>query len=111
MNWRKLEVYEDGYLGRLGELVEDAPANLDTCEIAEDGSIGAWPQHMVAAAGEEPDWDTPRATIDWTGFRQALVSCRGTGDIDSGRIVCVWPSQGGVAGEITDGHCPERGSK
>ncbi len=78
MNWRKLEVHEtDGYLGQLGDPVEDAPANLDTCEIAEDGSIAIWPDHMVAGPGEDPDWDTPKVAVDWAGFREALVSARG----------------------------------
>lgn len=82
VNWRRLEVYEaDGYLGHLGELVEDAPANLDTCELAQGGSIDTWPNHMVAAPGEEHGWDTPRVAVDWTGFREALQAARGDEEV------------------------------
>ncbi len=81
INWRELEVHEvDGYLGHLGELVDDAPANLDTCELADDGSIDTWPQHMVAAPGEEPEWDTPHGRVDWAGFATALAAARGGTD-------------------------------
>lgn len=72
MSWRALAVYSaDGYLGQLGDLVDNATADLDTCEITAEGQI-MWPDHMIAAPGEDPDWDTPRVSVDWTGFDEAL---------------------------------------
>ncbi len=74
INWRELKVYgEDGFLGLLGELVSDGDAGLDHCEAKGDGSIDIWPQHFVAAPDEEPDWDTPRVAVDWTGFAESLA--------------------------------------
>lgn len=54
----------------LGKLVETAPANLDSATI-EEGRITAWPSFFLSAPGEEPDWDTPREEVDWTGFSEA----------------------------------------
>ncbi len=73
INWRDLRVYGiDGFLGFLGELVDVASASLDYCELSIDGNIESWPQHFIAASDEEPDWDTPRVAVDWTGFVEAL---------------------------------------
>jgi hypothetical protein len=78
INWRELEVHDtDGFIGHLGGLVDDAPANLDNCELAGDGSIAEWLDHFVAAPGEDPNWDTPRGPVDWTGFAGALKAARG----------------------------------
>jgi hypothetical protein len=78
-NWKDLAVTDgDGEnWGTLGELVDNAPANLDNAVIAADGSIESWPQMYIAAPDEEADWDTPRGPVDWTGFAEALKAARG----------------------------------
>ncbi len=81
VHWRELEVHDaDGFVGHLGELVDDAPANLDACELNEDGSVSEWQGHFVAAPGEAPDWDTPRGEVDWSGLAAALKAARGAED-------------------------------
>lgn len=77
MTWRELVVSDsDGAWGPLGELVENAPANLDDATI-EHGMIVYWPGMFLAAPGEDPDWDTPRGEVDWAGFEDKLRACRG----------------------------------
>ena len=73
-NWRELMVTDaDGdSAGTLGDLVDNAPANLDNAVLNSDGSISEWMDFFIAASGEEADWDTPRAAVDWSGFVQAL---------------------------------------
>lgn len=74
MDWRELIITgDDGQeWGLLGAMVRDAPANLNNATI-ENGRITEWPQFMLAAPGEEPNWDTPRGTVDWDGFTTALA--------------------------------------
>ena len=77
MNWRQLQVTDgDGdSFGDLGTLVETAPANLDSATI-EDGKIVSWDGFFMAAPDEDPDWDTPRVEVDWTGFQETWdVAC------------------------------------
>jgi hypothetical protein len=74
-NWRELLVTDDtGDLwGTLGGLVDSAPSTLDTCVLNPgDTGIAEWPRFFVHADGEEPNWNTPRGAVDWTGFRTAL---------------------------------------
>ncbi len=77
INWRDLEVHiEDPdltYLGHLGEILEDAPANLDSCTLDAQGGIEGrrWPGYVVAAPDGEP------GGVDWTGFAAALAAARG----------------------------------
>lgn len=75
MDWRKLIVTDsDGEeWGELGELVDNAPANLDSARIV-DGAIESWDGFFLSAPGEDPDYDTPRAEVDWTGFEEAIVA-------------------------------------
>lgn len=81
LTWRDLSVVDsDGdYYGPLGELVELAPANLDNAILDDDGSIGSWDGFFISAPNEDPDWDTPREEVDWTGFEEALATARGGG--------------------------------
>lgn len=74
LNWKQLIVTdnEGGTAGTLEEIVTLCPANLDSAEIETDGSLGAWPDYLLSAPGEEPEWDTPREDVDWTGFADAL---------------------------------------
>ena len=72
--WQDLRVWNGGDgMGPLGEMVRDAPANLDHATISETGEITEWMQYYIAAPGEEPDWDTPRGEVDWTGFYEAVA--------------------------------------
>lgn len=76
-HWRDLVVTDtDGQTGTLGDLVDHCPANLDNAKI-DDGAIEAWEGFMLSAPGEEPDWDTPRGAVDWSGFADALNTARG----------------------------------
>ena len=77
-DWKDLIVTgEDGYTwDTLGDLLNKAPANLDTATLAEDGTITSWPDFFLSAEGEDPNWDTPRGPVDWRGFWQALVEAR-----------------------------------
>jgi hypothetical protein len=59
--------------GTLGDIVENAPANLDTATV-RNGKITEWPQFFLSAEGEEAGWDTPRVAVDWTGFVGRLAS-------------------------------------
>lgn len=80
INWKSLNVYDGptgGLWGTLGDLVENAPANLDDAKIV-DGQISEWPGFFLAADGEEPNADTPRVGVDWAGFEQALSAHRGS---------------------------------
>lgn len=75
INWRTLGVIgNDGEsLGTLGEVLGNAStAAITEIELNDDGSIDTWGDHMIAAPGEEPDWDTPRVPVDWSGFAAAL---------------------------------------
>jgi len=74
INWRDLVVFDtEGSIGEtLGSMVRGCPANLDNAVLNEDGSIAEWAQFLVAAEGEEPDYDTPRCDVDWSGFAEAL---------------------------------------
>ena len=38
----------------------------------ETGEIYGWHQYFLSAPGEDPDWDTPKMSVDWTGFLNAL---------------------------------------
>ncbi len=76
VNWRNLGVTNnDGEsLGTLGEVLDNASdAAITEIELNDDGSIDTWADHMIAAPDEEPDWDTPRVPVDWTGFALALA--------------------------------------
>ena len=75
--WRELNVYSEGELwGSLGELVDNAPANLDGARI-EDGQIAEWQDFLIAAPGEDPDWNTPAGPVDWTLFERSIQAARG----------------------------------
>lgn len=68
MKWNELIVTDrDGNnLGSLGEIVTNSPQMLKHATF--DGSALTWPDYFLSVDGEEPDWDTPRAPVDWTGF-------------------------------------------
>lgn len=69
LHWTALLVTdsEGDSRGTLGELVKSNPEQLGTADILA-GQIIEWPQFFLSAPGEEPDWDTPHAAVDWTGF-------------------------------------------
>jgi hypothetical protein len=76
--WQDLIVTNEGdEMGPLGQMLEIEPANLDGAKLGDDGSIREWMQYYIAAPGEQPDWDTPRGEVDWTGFAEALAAVRG----------------------------------
>jgi hypothetical protein len=77
-NWNELRVSdaEGDSWGKLGALVADAPANLDSATIT-NGEITEWPGFFLSVDGEDPNWDTPACEIDWTGFTTALKTARG----------------------------------
>lgn len=77
--WRELLVTDDdGHTcGTLCDMVELAPANLDTATLADNGAIIEWPQWFISAPGEDPDSDTPHRQVDWNGFSDALDLSRG----------------------------------
>jgi len=83
VNWRNLIVTdsEGDTWGTLGQLVHLAPANLDSARTATLGNgtlcIHEWPNFFISAEGEEPDWDTPKDDVDWSGFRESLAEARG----------------------------------
>ncbi|HEX7048738.1 MAG TPA: hypothetical protein VF188_00900, partial [Longimicrobiales bacterium] len=65
--WQDLIVHIDGVsqplepahlVGRVDEWDGDRPVVIEGV--------------LLAAPGEEPDWDTPRAPVDWTGLRAAV---------------------------------------
>jgi hypothetical protein len=75
--WQDLIVTTEGETwDPLGELVRTAPANLDDATI-EDGRITAWPGFFISAPGEAPAHDTPRGSVDWTGFATTLAEQSG----------------------------------
>ena len=78
ISWRELIVTDtDGDSWQtLGELVDSAPANLDNAIIV-DGRIDSWCGFFISAPDEDPDWDTPRNPVDWSGFVSALAKARG----------------------------------
>ncbi|HEX6938612.1 MAG TPA: hypothetical protein VF158_04320, partial [Longimicrobiales bacterium] len=65
--WQDLIVHIDGVsqplepahlVGRVDEWDGDRPVVIEGV--------------LLAAPGEDPDWDTPRAPVDWTGLRAAV---------------------------------------
>ena len=74
INWADLMVTdaEGASGGTLGNLVMSAPANLDSAVLNAEGRIIAWPGFFISAEGEEADWDTPHAAVNWTGLRKQL---------------------------------------
>jgi len=77
IKWTELEVHDTE--GPTGDTIENfvklAPANFD-CAVIDNGRLVVWPQFMLAAPGEEPDYDTPRGAVDWAGFENALSEAR-----------------------------------
>ena len=72
--WQDLIVWNDGQeVGTLAEMIASRDRGLTQIDaIGEDGSIAGWQQYFITTEGEEPDWDTPRGEVDWTGFAVAL---------------------------------------
>lgn len=69
-NWTELVVTDaDGNTGTLGEMVESQDAGLNTAVVdTERGGIREWDGYYLSAPGEEPDSNTPRGDVDWSGF-------------------------------------------
>lgn len=74
--WRKLRVYNAGDSENKSDSLKDFLDAADDAKhlpvVAADGSISEWDQFFVAAKGEDPDWDTPKGPVDWTGFADAV---------------------------------------
>ena len=70
MNWRQISVIdsEGECWGELGDLLDAAPANLDSAVIT-DGAIEEWPGFSI-----------PEGPHNWDGFVEALDSARGVVD-------------------------------
>lgn len=77
ISWRDLIVTgsEGDVAGTLGWFVGNAPANLDDAKV-EGGKVVEWPGFFLSAEGEEADWDTPKADVNWEGFDAALNAAR-----------------------------------
>lgn len=77
ITWRELIVStSEGSSGEtLTSMIRSCPANLDSAVIS-NGKIESWYQYFISAPGEDPDWDTPRAPVDWDGFEDALAAAR-----------------------------------
>ncbi len=77
ISWRDLCVTDaDGFAcERLGVLVDRTPDYLEGAVIRE-GRIAEWSGFLVYTEGEKPDWDTPRAPVNWTGFEACLTAAR-----------------------------------
>ncbi len=76
-HWKNLIVTDEGFaIGTLGDTVADCPSMLGSA-VVRDGKVQYWPGFFLSAPGEEPDWDTPRGPVDWTGFVDALFEARG----------------------------------
>ena len=75
--WRELEVTncDNERVGNLSGFIGTG-FRVDFI-VVRDGKIAEWPDFFIAAPGEEPDWDTPRGAVDWTGFVEALEAARG----------------------------------
>ena len=73
-HWTELTVTDEAgvRLLPLGALVAEGYDRLPDIALDAFGGIDQWQQHMIAAPGEEPDWDTPRGDVDWAGFMAAL---------------------------------------
>lgn len=82
INWKNLVVVdcEGDAWGELGDIVENAPANLDSADIV-DGKIEAWHGFFLEApsGGNIDDVDF-HGVIDWTGFSDRLDQSRGEND-------------------------------
>lgn len=79
-NWRQLTAtYTGGESCNLGDLLEAAGCGRDTIGgivLDDTGKIIEWQEVFVSADGEEPDWDTPRCPVDWTGLVEAVANAR-----------------------------------
>ena len=74
--WRDLVVTpsdeEDSLPSTLGELVDEDASCLKYIDCLSDGAIVSWQGFFISDGEEEPDWDTPGAEVDWTGFEEAF---------------------------------------
>ena len=76
-HWTELIVTNEQVIqGTLGAMVDDADDHLSRIVLNDDGAIDEWDQFFISADGEDPDYDTPRGPVDWTGFADALASAR-----------------------------------
>ena len=75
-HWTELTVTDESgvRLVPLGALVAAGYDRLTDIALDANGAIDQWQQHMIAAPDEQPDWDTPRGPVDWTGFHAALLT-------------------------------------
>lgn len=76
-HWRQLTVvFGNSDTINFGRFMDEASHGLrsigglvvDEC----DGHILEWPDVLVHADGEEPNWDTPQVEVDWTGLAEAV---------------------------------------
>lgn len=58
-------------IGTLADVLATSP-DLMSSLVISGGRIAEWPQVLVAAPGEDPDWDTPRVDVEWSGFVDAV---------------------------------------
>lgn len=79
LNWNELVVSDaDGDVwGTLGDLVSNAPANLDNAIIGTDGTIQEWEGFFLSEDGQSAVDDNGLETLDrnnvnWDGLRDAL---------------------------------------
>lgn len=81
IKWQDLLVY-DSYNAqysntRLGNYIAEAEeCELRRITLDNDGRLVSWSDFFVAADGEEPDWDTPIESVDWSGFAEAIEARR-----------------------------------
>jgi hypothetical protein len=88
MNYRDLRLIDaDNNETTIGEAIDRAISLRECSEfderyltLARAGRVDSWDGYFIAAVGEDPDWDTPRCVVDWSGFAEAVAEIRSNAD-------------------------------
>lgn len=73
--WKSLIVTDsDGNSDTLSNMVADSEwiDEVRKARLDARGAISEWADYFISLPGEEPDSDTPRSPVDWSGFREAI---------------------------------------
>lgn len=63
---------QDGNQSNLDAMMLNLDYSLRNIKLASDGSIAEWDGKFISAPDEEPNWDTPKVAVDWTGFEDRI---------------------------------------
>lgn len=81
INWKNLIVTdaEGETWGTLGELVSEAPANLDSAVYGDNGEITEWDGFFLSEEGQpvvdDNGFETlDRSRVDWSGLRESIAA-------------------------------------